>query len=540
MAAAECSCGSELEVAETSLGRAFPCPFCKRPLRAVVATPSDEPFTARLTITAGPDRVGEQLLLGGEGAIGVGKMPTTPIRFGTPLVSRLHCELRRTPAGGWIAVDRNSASGLFVNGLRISSRTLQGGDVVRIGEYELRFDPSEKFTPAPMEPGDGPDTLYDVGAAKPAVRGVKTVPPPQCPNCHKKLLIGAKICVDCGIDLETGEPLAVSDELDEEEVATRAEAWLAPVSRIVPAGLFPITFTPAGSNKPHATWAIAIAIIMSSAMLYAYLVGNDRPDPRALNLQLWTGSRQATDEKGVHLRETLRRHYRDMATTRAASGVLSPDAARQADRIANTEAAEMLGAPEGVAFRWHQPLTYAFLHRGLVGIALALFFLLVFGLRVNELVGNGRMLVLFALLAAGPALVERMAHRQDALAAVFGASAAVTGLAGMYAVFFPLQRVYGTAWVRLGSWLRFRTLATRGLWLVAAWIAVADLFPILFKSEERVPHWAHASAFALGVAAAVALLLTRQVRTGGGDIVSMALGRPRPAAVSRGADAMPV
>src|SRR5947207_3258259 len=144
MAVAECSCGGTVEVGEDAPGRPLSCPFCNRTLRVVIAEGAalEGSFNARLTIAAGPDRVGEQVLLCGGGTIGIGKLATTPIRFTTPLVSRLHCELRRTPAGGWVLADRNSANGLFVNGLRVSSRTLQSGDVIYVGEYELHFDQS--------------------------------------------------------------------------------------------------------------------------------------------------------------------------------------------------------------------------------------------------------------------------------------------------------------------------------------------------------------------------------------------------------------
>src|SRR5437763_1943590 len=117
MAVAECGCGGALEVGDDALGQALSCPFCSSVVRAVASAAATQPFTSRLTITAGPDRVGEQFLLGGDGAIGLGKLATNLIRFATPLVSRNHCELRRTPAGGWEIADRNSTNGLFVNKL---------------------------------------------------------------------------------------------------------------------------------------------------------------------------------------------------------------------------------------------------------------------------------------------------------------------------------------------------------------------------------------------------------------------------------------
>jgi pSer/pThr/pTyr-binding forkhead associated (FHA) protein len=54
-------------------------------------------------------------------------------------VSRLHATIHQLPDGGFEIEDHRSASGTFVNGLRITRYRLLEGDVVQIGSSRLTF-----------------------------------------------------------------------------------------------------------------------------------------------------------------------------------------------------------------------------------------------------------------------------------------------------------------------------------------------------------------------------------------------------------------
>jgi len=54
-------------------------------------------------------------------------------------VSRLHATIHQLPDGGFEIEDHHSASGTFVNGLRITRYRLLEGDVVQIGSNRLTF-----------------------------------------------------------------------------------------------------------------------------------------------------------------------------------------------------------------------------------------------------------------------------------------------------------------------------------------------------------------------------------------------------------------
>jgi len=54
-------------------------------------------------------------------------------------VSRIHATIRQLPDGGFEIEDHHSATGTFVNGLRITHYRLLEGDVVQVGSNRLTF-----------------------------------------------------------------------------------------------------------------------------------------------------------------------------------------------------------------------------------------------------------------------------------------------------------------------------------------------------------------------------------------------------------------
>ena len=58
-------------------------------------------------------------------------------------VSRLHATIRLLTDGGYEIEDRGSATGTFVNGMRVTRYRLLEGDVVHIGASHLKFRRSQ-------------------------------------------------------------------------------------------------------------------------------------------------------------------------------------------------------------------------------------------------------------------------------------------------------------------------------------------------------------------------------------------------------------
>jgi serine/threonine-protein kinase len=102
----------------------------------------------RLVVLCGPDK-GRSFPLPEDDTLLLGRSRATGTRLSDPHVSRVHCEV--TIEGGRVGVhDFDSVGGTFVNGRRVSREELQAGDVLRVGETELRL---EEDAPAPSSSG---------------------------------------------------------------------------------------------------------------------------------------------------------------------------------------------------------------------------------------------------------------------------------------------------------------------------------------------------------------------------------------------------
>jgi membrane associated rhomboid family serine protease len=187
------------------------------------------------------------------------------------------------------------------------------------------------------------------------------------------------------------------------------------------------------------------------------------------------------------------------------------------------------------SFHWYQLFTSATLHEPVLIMPFFMhlggnmLFLLVFGLRVNELIGNLKMAALYVVLAAISGLTHHFAVLHESVHPSLGASGAVMGLAGMYFIFFPIQRVHMAIWFR-GGWLTrwqcfYKVFTMRGFWLLVLWIALQDILPMFIGSRDGVAHWAHFGGFVGGMLIAIVLLLARQASAMGNDLISVALGK---------------
>jgi tRNA A-37 threonylcarbamoyl transferase component Bud32 len=96
---------------------------------------------AQLEVIAGADR-GRVFPLSPGAAVVLGRGRQTMTRLNDLHVSRVHCQIEFH--GGDIAVkDLYSVGGTFVNGRAVTEHILQSGDILRLGETELRFERTE-------------------------------------------------------------------------------------------------------------------------------------------------------------------------------------------------------------------------------------------------------------------------------------------------------------------------------------------------------------------------------------------------------------
>ena len=69
----------------------------------------------------------------------LGRHPDNTVQLLDRIVSKEHCRITRGPAGKYVLRDVGSLNGSFVNGERITERTLESGDEISMGNTVLRF-----------------------------------------------------------------------------------------------------------------------------------------------------------------------------------------------------------------------------------------------------------------------------------------------------------------------------------------------------------------------------------------------------------------
>ena len=483
-----CRCLAPVVADESAVGTVASCPKCKTDIILVAGefiTPGSAlgDFDARLIITHGPTGVGQVMALGGLPDLQIGKSPDRHIHLGGTGVSRAHAKLTRLDFGPsrWQLADTQSRNGLFINDEQVTEAELRDGDVIHIGEFQLLY-----LTKVPKR-------IMPLPAADQV----------SCPGCREVYSIKTQICVACGINLKTGKPMVTSRELDEDDIAIRVHTWVRIACWFIWLGLFPIASEAFGTKKAISIWWITGITVFTSLLFFIPFYSGGVENPAARPWVMWTGTTNGEAEKMHHLFRHISHGRVDDATI---------------DMIVDKQIAN-----QG-EFHIYQLLTQALLHGGFIHLAGNLVFLLVFGIRVNELIGNWKMAVIYPVLAVSSAAIYLFAARNDPLHASLGASGAIMGLAGMYFVFFPTQKVHMVFWF----WrFYYKVFRMSGFWLLVSWVGLNDLLPTLLHGSQTgdgVAHWAHLGGFLSGFAIAVGLLVTRQVNAHGSDLLSMMLG----------------
>ncbi len=103
----------------------------------------------------------------------VGRDPSSDLILNDVKCSRRHAVLEAGPQGLAIR-DAGSANGVYVNGARVERMALQDGDVVRLGDIEIRVLPEPVSGTVSMEPADQPTVVR--------APGWKPPPPPVPPT----------------------------------------------------------------------------------------------------------------------------------------------------------------------------------------------------------------------------------------------------------------------------------------------------------------------------------------------------------------------
>lgn len=378
------------------------------------------------------------------------------------------------------------------------------------------------------------------------------MPEITCPSCGRHYPGNAKICVACGVNLKTGRSLITANEGDTDRLYYNAERIIRAISWVIGIGVYPIGSEAYGSKKPYAIFSIVAITILVSSIFLAMDITRSPKMHSMKQLMLWPPNPTPNADVILYFDQTT--SYGDSAafdakykeleaaskpatTTRPApSNASSPPLPAfffpkdyQDDIVIKTaEALPVSKRPIG-EFRLYQLLTNALLHSDIIfHLGGNMFFLVIFGTRVNALIGNKLTAIVYPLLAIGASTIFIIAELGGLPVPCVGASGAIMGLAGMYLVLFPVHKMHMAAWIRWGLFMGFRLSmkiwTVRGFWVVLFYIAF-DVFATIIGAEDGVAHWAHLGGFMVGIAVALLLLVTRQVNAHGGDLISVLLGR---------------
>ena len=108
----------------------------------------------QLIVVAGPDK-GRSFPITGAEILLIGRSKATQTALADPHVSRVHCQVE-VEDGKIMLMDNESAAGTLVNGKRVSQHQLRSGDVIKIGETQLRYQDDEAGEVATVLPGAMP------------------------------------------------------------------------------------------------------------------------------------------------------------------------------------------------------------------------------------------------------------------------------------------------------------------------------------------------------------------------------------------------
>jgi membrane associated rhomboid family serine protease len=146
---------------------------------------------------------------------------------------------------------------------------------------------------------------------------------------------------------------------------------------------------------------------------------------------------------------------------------------------------------------WSSLVTSMFMHGGWFHIVGNMWFLWVFGNNVEDSMGHLRFVVFYLLCGLAAAVAQMMVNTHSAVPMV-GASGAIGGVMGAYAVLYPRARV--DTLLILGFFVR--TISVPALGMLIYWFALQLLggLPSLGAEEGGgVAFWAHVGGFLAGV-----------------------------------------
>jgi membrane associated rhomboid family serine protease len=158
--------------------------------------------------------------------------------------------------------------------------------------------------------------------------------------------------------------------------------------------------------------------------------------------------------------------------------------------------------PLNQAAWWVTLFTSMFMHGGILHLAGNMLFLWIFGNNIEDSMGRARF-ILFYLLAGLIAVYAQSLLDTSATVPTIGASGAVAGVLGGYALLHPQARVLSLIFiVFFVTLIEVPAYIILGIWFVLQFIpAIGQTAIPDIAGEGGIAYWAHLGGFAFGLAA---------------------------------------
>ncbi len=197
------------------------------------------------------------------------------------------------------------------------------------------------------------------------------------------------------------------------------------------------------------------------------------------------------------------------------AGVVCPGTKDYAEAVARSRAnpQDDLGPFKIDQKPWYLTLlTSMFMHGGILHIAGNMLFLWVFGNNIEDRLGRVKFL-LFYLLAGLIAVYTQALLDPASTAPTIGASGAIAGVLGAYALLFPRARVLTLIFIIFFVTLvEIPALILLAIWFILQFVPALGQVAVGSGGDQGVAYFAHVGGFAFGLAVAATMLYTMRRR----------------------------
>jgi membrane associated rhomboid family serine protease len=161
---------------------------------------------------------------------------------------------------------------------------------------------------------------------------------------------------------------------------------------------------------------------------------------------------------------------------------------------------------------WLTLLTSMFMHGGILHIAGNMLFLWVFGNNIEDRLGRVKFL-LFYVIAGLAAVYAQALIDTGSTAPTIGASGAIAGVLGAYAVLYPHARVLTLIFIIFFvTIVEIPALVLLAIWFILQFVPALGQVAVETGGDQGVAYFAHVGGFVFGLAVAGVILLTTRRR----------------------------